>query len=98
MPNQLTPVQDYLYHETESQSNESVNNNTDNVTPSDKAQSKNQKDLPNEITILSTLKNTVLCIIHHFTSKIITAFQISYFSFASFHYISLLFFLILYSF
>ena len=41
MPNPLTPIQDYLYHETESQSNHSVNNNTNNATPPDKAQAKN---------------------------------------------------------
>ena len=51
--NELTPVQDYLYHENESQSNQSVNNNTNNVTPSDKAQTKNQKDLSNEILYFS---------------------------------------------
>ena len=36
MPSQLTPLQDYLYHETQSQSNQSVNNNTNNVTPPNK--------------------------------------------------------------
>ena len=44
MLNQLIPVQDYLYHETESQSNQSVNNNTNNAIPPDKAQTKNKKD------------------------------------------------------
>ena len=56
MPNQLTPVRDYLYHETESQSNQSVNNNTNNATQPDKAQTKNQKDLSNEILFFPWVK------------------------------------------
>ena len=51
--NQLTSVQDYLYQEGESQSNQSVNNNTNNIPPSDKVQTKNQKDLSNEILYFS---------------------------------------------
>ena len=64
MPNQLTPIQDYLYHETESQSNQSVNNNTNNVTPPDKAQTKNQKDhitLGNLILQRNSANNNWFC-------------------------------------
>ena len=64
MPNQLTPVQDYLYHETESQSNQSVNNNTNNVTPPVKAPTKNQKDhitLGNLILPRNSANNNWFC-------------------------------------
>ena len=54
--NKLTQIQEYLYQERESVSNQSTNNNN-NVTPPEKTpekvQTKNQKDLSNEILYFS---------------------------------------------
>ena len=54
--NKLTQIQEYLYQERESVSNPS-NNNNNNMTPPEKTpekiQTKNQKDLSNEILYFS---------------------------------------------
>ena len=50
----LTPLQEYLYKERESTSlNDTNTNNINNVSQSDKTQTKKQKDLSNEILYFS---------------------------------------------
>ena len=50
----LNPIQEYLYQERNSNlMNDSNNNNINNETQSDKAQTKKQKDLSNEILYFS---------------------------------------------
>ena len=52
--NKLNPIQEYLYKERNSNlMNDSNNNNINNVTQSDKNQTKKQKDLSNEILYFS---------------------------------------------
>ena len=56
--NKLTQIQEYLYQGRESESNQSINNNNNNnVAPpakiQEKVQTKNQKDLSNEILYFS---------------------------------------------
>ena len=52
--NKLNPIQEYLYKERNSNlMNDSNNNNINNVSQSDKNQTKKQKDLSNEILYFS---------------------------------------------
>ena len=52
--NKLNPIQEYLYQERNSNlMNDSNNNNINNVSQSDKTQTKKQKDLSNEILYFS---------------------------------------------
>ena len=52
--NKLNPIQEYLYKERNSNlMNDSNTNNINNVSQSDKAQTKKQKDLSNEILYFS---------------------------------------------
>ena len=55
--NKLTQIEEYLYQERESESHQSINNNNNNVAPPakipEKVQTKNQKDLSNEILYFS---------------------------------------------
>ena len=52
--NKLNPIQEYLYQERNSNlMNDSNNNNINNVSQSDKNQTKKQKDLSNEILYFS---------------------------------------------
>lgn len=54
--NKLTQIQEYLYQERESVSNQSTNNNNNVAPPAniqEKGQTKNQKDLSNEILYFS---------------------------------------------
>ena len=52
--NKLNPIQEYLYQERNSNlMNDSNTNNINNVSQSDKTQTKKQKDLSNEILYFS---------------------------------------------
>ena len=51
--NKLNPIQEYLYQETNSNLMNDSNTNINNVSQSDKAQTKKQKDLSNEILYFS---------------------------------------------
>ena len=51
--NKLNPIQEYLYQERNSNLMNDSNTNINNVSQSDKAQTKKQKDLSNEILYFS---------------------------------------------
>ena len=51
--NKLNPIQEYLYKERNSNLMNDSNTNINNVSQSDKTQTKKQKDLSNEILYFS---------------------------------------------
>ena len=51
--NKLNPIQEYLYQERNSNLMNDSNTNINNVSQSDKTQTKKQKDLSNEILYFS---------------------------------------------